>query len=104
MERGKHEDDDSDDQNTITNESNRKFSMRGPTKYSNWIVKDSLLVGAHPKNVGIIRSILQQGIHVFVCLMQDSELQRSGKHYFEIAKSLAKEVGDESIVGLYNLN
>jgi hypothetical protein len=75
----------------------------GPNDYSNWILRDSILVGAYPKNAQLVTSILKQGttkshssshlsgITTYICLMMDDEIKRQGKHYFEIAKSLVTE-------------
>ncbi|KAL6059046.1 MAP kinase phosphatase 6 [Balamuthia mandrillaris] len=65
--------------------------MKGPTDWSNWAVKDSLLVGAYPKKMALLSSILEQGITRFVCLMTDKELERQGTLYYYRAKQMLEE-------------
>ena len=74
------------------------LAMRGPTgtslptllhpliilDYSNWIVKDHLLVGAYPLKPHMITAILQEGVTTFVCLMEEHEFGNHGKHYIEV--------------------
>ena len=35
--------------------------MTGPTEWSNWVIKDQLLVGAYPKKTFLIEDILKEG-------------------------------------------
>ncbi|ELR21385.1 uncharacterized protein ACA1_183190 [Acanthamoeba castellanii str. Neff] len=68
--------------------------MSGPTPYSNWVVRGCLLVGAYPLKPYMTEAILKQGtrplhwVTVFVCLMEESEFGKHGKHYFDVAKSM----------------
>jgi len=63
-------------------------AMTGPTPYSNWVVSGRLLVGAWPVKPYMVEAILKQGVTVFVCLMEESELGKHGKHYFDVAKAM----------------
>ncbi|KAL6060717.1 protein-tyrosine-phosphatase [Balamuthia mandrillaris] len=64
------------------------ITMRGPTDYSNWIVKGHLMVGAFPKKQHMIEALLKGGITAFVCLMEEHEMHKHSKHYLEVAQDL----------------
>jgi len=62
--------------------------MAGPTDWTFWVIKNRLLAGAHPRKTSLLVDILKQDITIFVCLMPQEELDRQGKLYFDVAKSL----------------
>ena len=51
--------------------------MRGPTDYSNWLVKDQIIVGAYPGSINdeyherSLTAILNAGVSTFVCLQRE---------------------------------
>ena len=55
----------------------RKDEYVGPTRESNWVILDHLMVGAYPssfddnENDAILSSILECGVTTFVCLQQE---------------------------------
>jgi hypothetical protein len=65
--------------------------MVGPTPYTNWVLPNALLVGAHPRKREHIEAILSNGITVFVSLETQEEMDRSGKLYLEIANTICRE-------------
>jgi len=66
-------------------------TMAGPNRWCNWAIRDHLLVGSYPKNHLLVEDLLNEGITVFVCLMQDKELERQGTLYIEKAKRVLSE-------------
>jgi len=57
--------------------------MRGPTAWSNWVIKGHVLVGAYPATIDdreteeILTTLLETGIDTFVCLQAEVSLNVS---------------------------
>ena len=51
-----------------TNRENRDPYFQGPTCESNWLIRDSFMVGSYPDKPGYMKAILDAGINTFVCL------------------------------------
>ena len=47
---------------------NRDLYFMGPTVESNWLIRKLFAVGSYPDKSGYLKSILDAGINVFVCL------------------------------------
>lgn len=60
---------------------------RGPTEYCNWVIPNILLVGGFPRRSSNITDIIESGPDVFVCLVEQFELQRINGNYEAVLKS-----------------
>lgn len=55
--------------------------MRGPTSWSNWVIRDRLIAGAYPASLddretdGILTKLLETGVNTFVCLQAEVTLR-----------------------------
>jgi len=63
-------------------------NLRGPTDWSNWILRDRILMGCFPWRIEFIEPLVQNDIMTYVCLMEEHELQKHG-HYFPTVQQLS---------------
>ncbi|KAF2073254.1 hypothetical protein CYY_005416 [Polysphondylium violaceum] len=72
--------------------------MKGPVDTSNWIVKDKIMTGEYPGNkedhlhISNLSCLLDNGIRVFVCLQEESELKNFRPYKDDVLK-IAVEKG-----------
>jgi len=59
-------------------------SMFGPTNYSNWVIKDRILMGAIPKSCDDLNIFKKNGITLFVSLREEDEIYQTCDHYDNI--------------------
>jgi hypothetical protein len=50
------------------------LSNYGPTKYSNWVIDDYLLMGAVPYNCNDLETLINSGVTLFLSLREDDEI------------------------------
>jgi len=74
-------------------------SMKGPTDWTNWLVRDRVLVGAYPRKRAQVRELLAVGVTSFVCLIAEDELARLEPKgsYFALTADMVRELNDERV-------
>ncbi|KAH3760206.1 phosphatases II [Pelomyxa schiedti] len=65
-------------------------SSTNPSRYTNWGVPGRVLVGAFPR-AETLAAALASGVTVFVCLVQEDEMTRSGGMYLERARKMVTD-------------
>eukprot|EP01125_Pyxidicula_operculata_P005588 TRINITY_DN1962_c0_g1_i1.p1 TRINITY_DN1962_c0_g1~~TRINITY_DN1962_c0_g1_i1.p1 ORF type:complete len:186 (+),score=33.91 TRINITY_DN1962_c0_g1_i1:169-726(+) len=69
------------------------MDLTGPTDWSNWVIPQSLMMGAYPKDMALVTTLLSEGINTFVNLIHGKELERLEKTpYFEKVKKMATQM------------
>lgn len=64
-----------------TNRENRDLYFKGPTQESNWLIRDSFMVGSYPDKPGYMKAILDAGLKTFVCLNSEYGKMVNGNYY-----------------------